>query len=101
MGSWSPSNALTYVQRFHSDRRKTYAGALATDELETLVNQAKMPLDASRRAEIIDEIVGIVNSLSPQITLYQSTWFRAYDKDLDGVLCSATGYANFCDMYWK
>ena len=24
-----------------------------------------------------------------------------YDKDLDGVLCSATGYANFCDMYWK
>lgn len=35
------------------------------------------------------------------ITLYQSTWFRAYDKDLDGVLCSATGYANFCDMYWK
>lgn len=101
MGSWSPSNALTYVQRFHSDRRKTYAGALATDELDALVNQAKMTLDASRRAEIIDEIVGIVNSLSPQITLYQSTWFRAYDKDLDGVLCSATGYANFCDMYWK
>ncbi|MFR0797993.1 MAG: hypothetical protein ACLSHJ_04145 [Oscillospiraceae bacterium] len=47
-------------------------GALATDELDALVNQAKMTLDASRRAEIIDEIVGIVNSLSPQITLYQS-----------------------------
>ena len=49
----------------------------------------------------IDQIVGTVNSLSPQVTLYQSTWYRAYDQNLDGVLCSATGYVDFCDVYWK
>ena len=46
----------------------------------------------------IDQIVGTVNSLSPQVTLYQSTWYRAYDQNLDGVLCSATGYVDFCDV---
>lgn len=100
MGSWSPSNALSYVQRFHSDRRKTYAGAINSPELDDLVNTAKATLDADARAEIVDEIVGIVNSQSPQVTLYQSTWYRAYDKNLEGILCSATGYVDFCDVYW-
>lgn len=100
MGSWSPSNALSYVQRFHSDRRLTYAGAINSPELDELVNTAKTTLDSAERAELIDEIVGIVNSLSPQVTLYQSTWYRAYSADLDGVLCSATGYVDFCDVYW-
>ena len=100
MGSWSPSNALTYIQRFHSDRRQTYAGAINSPELDALVNEAKATLDADARAEIIDEIVGTVNSLSPQVTLYQSIWHRAYDANLDGVLCSATGYVDFCDVYW-
>lgn len=100
MGSWSPSNALSYVQRFHSDRRQTYAGAINDPELDALVNEAKGTLDAQKRAEIIDEIIGIVNSVSPQVTLYQSTWYRAYAKGLEGVLCSATGYVDFCDVYW-
>ena len=100
MGSWSPSNALTYIQRFHSDRRQTYAGAINSPELDALVNEAKATLDDTARAEIIDEIVGMVNSLSPQITLYQSIWHRAYDADLQGVLCSATGFIDFCDVYW-
>ena len=101
MGSWSPSNALSYAQRFHSDRRQTYAGAINSPELDELVNQAKGTLDSTQRAAVIDQIVGIVNSLSPQVTLYQSTWYRAYDQGLDGVLCSATGYVDFCDVYWK
>lgn len=101
MGSWSPSNALSYIQRFHSDRRQTYAGAINSKELDELVNQAKRTLDDQKRSEIINKIVGIVNSLSPQITLYQSTWYRAYNHNLSGVLCSATGYVDFCDVYWN
>jgi len=100
IGSWSPSNALSYIQRFHSDRRQTYAGAINDPELDALVNAAKSTLDSGKRAEIIDEIVGIVNRVSPQVTLYQSTWYRAHAKGLEGVLCSATGYVDFCDVYW-
>ncbi len=50
---------------------------------------------------MIEEIVATINRLSPQISLYQSQWFRAYNKQLAGVVFSKTGYASFSGMHWE
>ena len=99
--SWSPSNALTYVTRYHSERRKSKPGVLNDAEVDAMVTKAKATLDAAKRKTIIEDIVARVNTLSPQPSLYQSVWFRAHDANLMGVVCSGSGYASYQDMYWK
>ena len=101
IASWSPSNALTYVQRYHSERRQQYPGAVNDPAIDALVAEAKSTLDDAERAEKIAEIVEAVNQCSPQISLYQSRWLRAHDADLKGVVLSATGYADYNMMYWE
>lgn len=101
IASWSPSNSLTYVQRFHSDRRKGNPGALNDPEVDALVLEAQSTLDDDARLALIEEIVSRVNQQSPQISLYQSVWLRAYNKDLKGVVCSGTGYTSYNEMYWE
>ena len=101
IASWSPADALSYVQRFHSDRRQTYAGAINDPYVDEMVTKMKATLDSDARAEIIKEIMAYINACAPQVSLYQSKWFRAYNQNLGGVLCSTTGYACFNDMYWK
>ncbi len=101
IASWSPSNALSYVQRFHSDRGKTYGGAIDDPAIDKMVLDMKVTLDGKKRAAMIEEIVATINRLSPQISLYQSQWFRAYNKQLAGVVFSKTGYASFSGMHWE
>lgn len=101
IASWSPSNALTYVQRFHSDRRKAYPGACNDPHIDELVIDANKTIDDDKRLELIEQIVSEANLIATQISLYQSVWIRAYDAQLDGVVCSGSGYAGFNDMYWK
>lgn len=101
LASWSPSNSLTYVSRFHSDRRKSSPGSLNDPKIDELVLKAKATIDDKARLALIEEIVGEVNLLSPQISLFLSVWVRAHDSNLDGVVCSATGYTDYFDMYWK
>mgnify|MGYP000858020783 CR=1 FL=1 len=62
--------------------------------------KAKATLDEAERLLIIEDIISMINQVSPQVSLYQSQWFRAHNVDLEGVVCSKTGYASFNDMYW-
>ena len=97
----SPSNSLTYVQRYHSSRAQSYPGAIKNDEIDALVKKAESTIDEKERLKLIEEIVAKINELSPQPSLYQPSMFRAYDANLGGVVASATGYVGFNDMYWK
>lgn len=101
ISSWSPSNALTYIQRYHSDRALTYPGSLNDPEIDALVKDAEATIDEAQRVEKIEKIVEQINGIAPQISLYQPLMFRAYDANLGGVTASATGYVGFNDMYWK
>ncbi len=100
IASWSPSNALSYIQRFHSDRRNTYAGGINDSSIDLKVKRAAATLDETDRMALIEDIIALINQTSPQISLYQSQWFRAHDSNLSGVICSKTGYALFNKMYW-
>lgn len=101
ISSWSPSNSLTYVQRYHSSRAESYPGAIKNDEIDALVKKAESTIEDEARLKLIKEIVVKINELSPQPSLYQPSMFRAYDANLGGVEPSATGYVGFNDMYWK
>ena len=100
IASWSPSNALTYVQRYVTDRRVQYAGSYNNPEMNTLILDAQSTLDDDARMEKIENIVSIVNQDSPQISLFQSVWLRAHDAKLQGVVLSGTGYTDYNMMYW-
>jgi len=101
IASWSPSNALTYIQRYHSERRQQYPGAIDSPEIDVMVAEAKATLDDAARSEKIGDIVEAVNQAAPQISLYQSQWLRAHDANLKNVILSATGYADYNMMYWE
>ena len=101
LASWSPSNSLTYVQRYHSERRKGHPGACNSPKVDELVLKAESTINDEQRLQYIQDIVAEVNLLATQISIYQSVWLRAYNSKLQGVVCSGTGYAGFNDMYWE
>jgi peptide/nickel transport system substrate-binding protein len=101
ISSWSPSNALTYVQRYHSDRAKSYPGSIKNDDLDKMIKSAETIIDDTERSKAIHDIIVKCNELVPQISLYLPSYYRAYNSGLAGVNCSATGYVSFNEIYWK
>lgn len=99
--SWSPSNALTYLQRFHSRRRAGNPGSLNSPEVDALVQKAETTIDPVARTKLLKQIIATVNDLCPQPSLYQTLVFRAYNAKLGGVVPSATGYVDFHRVYWE
>lgn len=99
--SWSPSNLLTYVQRFHSRRAAGNPGAIQDPEMDALVDKAETTIDDAARAEVITELITRSNELAHQPSLYQDMIFRAFKSDLKGVVPSATGYVYFNEAYWE
>lgn len=101
IASWSPSNSLTYIQRFNSARREAYPGSYnATPEMDALIAKCGQTLDETERIGLITDVLKQVNEDCPQSTLYVSQWLRAYDADLQGVVCSGTGYTDWNMMSW-
>lgn len=99
--SWSPSNALTYIQRFHSRRREGNPGSLNSPEVDVLVVKAETTIDDAERLKLINDTIKLTDELCPQPSLYQDIIFRAYKADLVGVVPSATGYVYFNKVSWK
>lgn len=98
--SWSPSNALTYLQRYHSRRRAGNPGSINSPAVDAMVEKAESTVDAKVRADILQDIIAAVNDLVPQPSLYQTLIFRAYNAKLEGVVPSATGYIDFHRASW-
>ncbi|MDR1732724.1 MAG: ABC transporter substrate-binding protein [Synergistaceae bacterium] len=98
--SWSPSNIVTYIQRYHSRRRASNPGSLNDKEIDARVEKIESTLDEAERLALVESTVELLNGLSPQPSLYQDIIFRAYNKDLEGVVPSATGYINFNEVRW-
>lgn len=99
--SWSPANAMTYVQRFHSDRRNQTPACMVDDNLDVLVKEMNTTMDGEARSKMITNIIAEVNDLCPFVPIYQVNYFRAHNAALQNVVCSATGYVDFCTMSWS
>lgn len=98
--SWSPANAATYVSRFDSDRRGNTPAAVATPEMDALVEAMRVEMDSAKRTELIHQIIALANETCWYVPIYQVNYFRAHSSDLQNVVCSATGYVDFATMTW-
>ena len=68
IASWSPANDLTYINRYSPDRRQQYAGSYNNPEMNTLIEEANMELDAAERTKKVENIVATVprsHSINP------------------------------------
>ncbi len=99
--SWSPSNAFTYVMRYHSDKNKAIPGSCNDKDVDDMIIEMKKTMDTDKRLEIIHKIVERVNDVCPQPSMYQEMYFRAYNADLEGISASRTGYMKFHTAKWK
>lgn len=99
--SWSPANAMTYVQRFHSDRRSQTPTCLVDDTMDAMVEEMDKTMDNATRSQQITDIIAYANELCPFVPIYQVNYYRAYNAALQNVVCSATGYVDFCTMSWS
>ena len=79
ISSWSPSNSLTYVQRYHSDRALTYPGSLKDEEVDKMVRDAESTIDDTERIGKIKTIVETVNGLAPPVSAI----------DVPGIFCGS------------
>ena len=99
--SWSPANAMTYVQRFHSDRRNQTPACLTDENMDAMVEEMNVTMDDATRSEMITDIIAYANEICPFVPIYQVNYYRAYNSALQNVVCSATGYVDFCTMSWS
>ncbi len=98
--SWSPANAMTYVQRFHSTRRQNTPAGMADAHMDELVEEMNTTMDAGARTGMIQTIIRESNDRCWFVPIYQVNYFRAHAAGLQNVVCSATGYVDFCTMHW-
>lgn len=98
--SWSPSNAMTYVQRFHKSRRESTPTSMVNEELDKMIEEMNVTMDAEKRGEMITNIIAKTDELCPFVPIYLVNYFRAYDANLKNVVLGATGYVDFSTMSW-
>lgn len=99
--SWSPANAMTYVQRFHSDRRNQTPACLVDDTMDAMVEEMNVTMDNEARSQMITDIIAYANEICTYVPIYQVNYFLGYNSALQNVVCSATGYVDFCTMSWS
>lgn len=97
--SWSPSNCFTYLTRYHSSKAKSMPGALQDAETDALIEKMKAS-NSENQLDAMHAVVERVNDLAPHINLWQAEYFRAWNKNLEGITVSASGYVRFHTAKW-
>ena len=74
---------------------------LNNSEVDALIDKASATIDATERDKVLQECISLINTLTPQVPLYQPVNFRAYNANLQGVEVSPSGTLYFEDVSWK
>ena len=103
IGNYTSSDMVSFlVGVFHS---KSINGSnktrLNNPEVDALIDKASATIDATEREKVLQECVSLINTLTPQVPLYQPVNFRAYNANLQGVEVSPSGTLYFEDVSWK
>lgn len=98
--SWSPSNAFTYLMRYNSDKNLAIPGSCNDAEVDALIAEMKQTMDSDKRLEVMHKLVERVNVVNPQPSLYQVEYFRAWNANLEGIVCTPTGYMKLHTAKW-
>ena len=102
IGGFTSSNLLSYVVGvYHSSSiNASNKTRLVDAEVDAMIDEAKVTLDAGERAKIFEKLSARLNELCSQAPLYQPLTLRAYKKGLQGVKVSDSGGLRFEDVYW-
>ena len=103
IGNYTSSDMVSFlVGVFHS---KSINGSnktrLNSPEVDALIDQASATIDAAERDKVLQECISLINTMTPQVPLYQPVNFRAYNANLQGVEVSPSGTLYFEDVSWK
>mgnify|MGYP002596398834 CR=1 FL=1 len=103
IGNFTSSDMISFLFGvFHS---KSINGSnktrLNNPEVDALIDKASATIDATERDKVLQECISLINTLTPQVPLYQPVNFRAYNANLQGVEVSPSGTLYFEDVSWK
>ena len=102
VGGYTASDLLTYMKgMWHSiSIGASNLVRLNDPEIDAMIEQAEQTLDAAARTELLSQICTKINEKALMVSLYTTTYVRAYNADLQGMHCSASGYTMYQDLYW-
>ena len=70
------------------------------EKIDAMIEKAEQTLDSEARTQLLSDICTKINEKSLMVSLYTTTYVRAYNSDLQGMDCSAAGYTMYQDLYW-
>lgn len=102
VGGYTASDLLTYMKgMWHSiSIGASNLVRLNDPEIDAMIEQAEQTLDAAARTELLSQICTKINEKALMVSLYTTTYVRAYNADLQGMHCSASGYTLYQDLHW-
>ena len=102
VGGYTASDLLTYMKgMWHSiSIGASNLCRLNDPEIDAMINPAEQTLDAAERTALLSEICTKINEKALMVSLYTTTYVRAYNADLQGMDVSASGYTLYQDLYW-
>jgi len=103
IGGYRAFNMVAFLQNtFHSSAiggsNKT---RLNDPKVDALIEQAAATVDPDARAKVLREVTEYLNGITPQAPIYQELYFRAYNKDLEGVAINSAGVLRINMLKWK
>ena len=102
IGGYTSSDLLSYVVGvYHSSSiNASNKTRLVDAEVDAMIDEAKVTLDAGERAKIFEKLSARLNELCSQAPLYQPLTLRAFKKGLQNVKVSDSGGIRWEDISW-
>lgn len=97
IGGYSASDMVAYLQGvFHSSSiNASNKSRLKNDGVDALINEATKTVDEGKRKKLLEDCITNLNSLCPQVPLWQDVYLRAFQKNVKGVKINAGGEIRF------
>lgn len=74
---------------------------LRDPKVDEYLDRASKTIDPEENTRILMECVAYLNDITPLVPLYNTVYVKAYNADLGGANCNATGAAYYHWLYWK
>ena len=102
IGGYSSDEMMSFLKGVYLSSNIGSSNKTRTNDpkLDELINKACATVDQGEREKVLQEATAYLNSLCPQIPLYQDSTLSAHNSYLQG--CNITGAGSFVvsDWYW-
>ncbi|MBQ7796787.1 MAG: ABC transporter substrate-binding protein [Lachnospiraceae bacterium] len=102
IGGFTSDTVLSLAKGiFHSSAINASNKTRTNDpKVDALIDEMLVTVDQAKSAELATELAKYLNELCPQVPLYLKNNTRAYNADLQGFNCGASGGTSYYNMSW-